>query len=60
MLTKKKVIKTVSALPNTFSIEEIIDRLVLLQKIEVGIEQSEKGQSISTKAAKVKLKKWLK
>ena len=60
MLTKRKVIKTVSRLPDTFSIEEIIDRLVLLQKIEMGMEQSNKGQFVSTKAAKEKLKKWLK
>ncbi len=60
MLSKQKVIKTVNALPNSFSIEEVIDKLVLLQKIENGLEQSENNQVLSTSAAKLKLKKWLK
>ena len=60
MLTKLKVIQTVKTLPDIFSIEEVIDRLVLLQKIEIGMEQSNNGQSISTSKAKTRLKKWLK
>jgi len=60
MLRRRKVIETVNALPATFSIEELIDRLILLQKIEIGIEQSENGQTISHKEAKARLKKWLK
>lgn len=60
MLTKQKVISTVNLLPDTFSIEEVIDRLVLLQKIEVGLEQSAKGETVSTKDAKSKLGKWMK
>jgi hypothetical protein len=60
MLTKQKLIKAISGLPDIFSLEEVIDRIVLLQKIEIGIEQADKGQSISTMQAKKKLKKWLK
>jgi hypothetical protein len=57
MLTKKKVMQTVSSLPDSFSIEEIIDRLVLLQKIETGIKQSAAGQTFSTVDAKARLMK---
>ena len=60
MLRRSKVIETVSSLPERFSIEELIDRLIVLQKIEIGIEQVEKGQTVSTKEAKTRLKKWLK
>lgn len=60
MLTKQKVIKTIKDLPDKFSIEEIIDKLVLLQKIEIGIAQAEKGLTISTTEARKKLNKWLK
>ncbi|HVA98366.1 MAG TPA: hypothetical protein VNG53_05685 [Bacteroidia bacterium] len=56
MLTKQKLIQTISALPDTFSLEEVIDRIVLLQKIEIGIEQANKGQAVSTTEAKKKLK----
>ena len=60
MLDKKKVLQTIKDLPDTFSIEEVIDRIVLLQKIEIGLEQSRNGQTLTTSKAKSKLKKWLK
>ena len=60
MLDKKKVLQTIKDLPDTFSIEEVIDRIVLLQKIEIGLEQSRNGQTLSTSEAKARLKKWLK
>jgi len=60
MLSKSKVIKSIRQLPDNFSIDELIERVVLLQKIETGLEQSEKGLIKSTSAAKKSLKKWLK
>lgn len=51
---------TIESLPDKFSIDELIDRIVLLQKIEIGLEQSENGETLSDSDAKKKLKKWLK
>lgn len=47
-------------LPNSFSVEEIIDRILLLQKIEIGIAGSRSGKVHSDSDSKIKLKKWLK
>ena len=60
MLTKKQLIQTMRDLPEKFSVEDVIDRIVLLQKIGIGLEQSQQGKTKSTIAAKAKLKKWLK
>ena len=60
MLTKEKILQTLKDLPDTFSIDELFDRIVLLNKIEVGLEQSKSGQVNTTDQAKDKLKKWLK
>jgi len=60
MLTKEKILQTLKDLPDTFSIDELFDRIVLLNKIEMGIEQSNSGQVNTTDQAKDKLKKWLK
>jgi hypothetical protein len=60
MLKKAKVLKSIRQLPESFSVDELIDKVVLLQKIETGMEQSEKGLVKSTAAAKKSLKKWLK
>jgi hypothetical protein len=59
MLSKEKILQTLKDLPDTFSIDELFDRIVLLNKIEMGLEQSESGQVNTTDQAKDKLKKWL-
>jgi predicted transcriptional regulator len=60
MLTKQKIIKSIENMPDKFSIDEVIERIVLLQKIEIGLEQSDKGETHSTQEARKKLDKWLK
>lgn len=60
MLTKKKVLESIKDLPSNFSSEELIDRIILLDKIQAGIAQSKDGKTISLKQAETKLKKWLK
>jgi hypothetical protein len=60
MLDKNKVLQTIKDLPETFSAEELIERIILLQKLEIGFEQIEKGETLATSEAKSKLKKWLK
>jgi hypothetical protein len=60
MLTKKKLLKSIKDLPESFSVDEIINRIILLQKIEIGLDQSSTGNIHSTDVAKKKLKKWLK
>jgi hypothetical protein len=60
MLDKKKVLKSIKELPDSFSLDELIDRIILLQKIEIGLEQSKSGRTLTNVEAKSKLKKWLK
>ena len=44
-------------LPESFSAEEIIDKIILLQKIDIGLEQSKNGKVFSEIDARKKLKK---
>lgn len=60
MLTKEKIIEAINDMPNKFSIDDLLDRIMLLQKIETGLEQSVAGKAVSTGHAKERLKKWLK
>ncbi len=60
MTTKQKAIKAVQALPDDASFEDALDRILLLAKIERGIQQLDAGQSISQEKMKAKMKKWLK
>ena len=45
MLTKTKVLKAIKQLPDEFSIDEMIDKMILLEKIEIGIAQADRGRS---------------
>ena len=60
MLTKKMLLETMKDMPEEFTLDDLFDRVILLQKIEIGLEQSKSGQTHSTEKAKEKLKKWLK
>jgi len=59
MLTKEKLIKTIQDLPDKFTLDDLLDRIVLLQKIEIGLEQSDNKQTKSTVQAKASLYRWL-
>jgi hypothetical protein len=60
MLTKEKIIEAIKDMPNKFSVDDLLDKIMLLQKIELGIEQSNAGKVNSNEAAKERLSKWLK
>ncbi|RKR81543.1 hypothetical protein BDD43_1690 [Mucilaginibacter gracilis] len=60
MLIKNEVLKTIQELPEEFSFDDVMDTLLLLEKIEVGLQQSDNGEILTTNQAKEKLSKWLK
>lgn len=59
MLTKEKVLESIKDLPEHFSVEELFERIIFLQKVEIGLDQSNRGQVNSTAQAREKLQKWL-
>ncbi len=59
MTTKEKILKVVTELPDDASMEDAIERLMLLAKIERGLEQAERGETISHQEVKERLSKWL-
>lgn len=59
MITKTSLIESIKTLPEEFTIDELIERLIVVQKIEEGQRQSRAGKTNTTEGAKQKLKKWL-
>ena len=60
MLTKDKVKKTIDRLPDNFTVDQVVEELVVLNKIEEGLKDVEDGRIYTTAQAKQELKKWLK
>ncbi len=59
MTTKQMVLQSVRDLPKNASIEDAMERLLLLAKIEKGIQQADAGKTISHHQAKERMRKWL-
>jgi len=59
MINKEKLLTTIRELPEQISLDELLDRIMLLEKIDLGLSQANAGQVNTTEEAKEKLKKWL-
>ncbi|MBM2815602.1 MAG: hypothetical protein HW421_2364 [Ignavibacteria bacterium] len=55
MITKEKIITGINSLQDPISIDDVLDKILLLEKIETGLEQSEKGRVIPDN----ELDKWI-
>ena len=60
MTTREKAIQAIQTLPDDASIEDAMERLLLLAKIERGILQADSGQTIPHAQVKERMAKWQK
>jgi len=60
MLTKEQVFSSIEKMPEQFSIDQLIDKLIFIDKVEIGLKQSESGNVNTKEQSKQKLSKWLK
>ena len=60
MLTRDKVIKSIQDLPDSFTIDDLIDRLIFIEKVEQGLKQSAEGKIIPHEEVKNIIEKWSK
>ena len=60
MLTKDKIKRTIDTLPEQFTIEDVIEELIVIDKIEQGLKDIEEGNVYTTDEVTQKLSKWLK
>ena len=60
MTTRDKVLQAVQDLPDDASVEDAMERLLLLAKIEKGLQQADSGQTMPHAEVKERMAKWLK
>lgn len=58
MLTKNTVRQSIDNLPDSFTIDELIEQLIFVEKVEEGIKQSDEGTTISNDDVKSMIDKW--
>lgn len=60
-MRKQQVLATVDALPDEFLAEELIERLIFMEKVDKGMRDAEEGRTITLQEAKERLdRKWQK
>ena len=57
-MKRDKAIETVKELPNEFDLEELIEKLVFVEKVEKGLKQLDEGKAIAHESVKEITKKW--
>jgi len=60
MITKTQLINTLDKLPENLTIDQVIDQLIFLDKIQKGLDDSIMGRINTKDQAKEKLGKWFK
>jgi len=60
MLTKEKVRAHLKDMPEEFTFDELINHLELMEKIEVALAESERGDVISNEEMKAEIERWSK
>ena len=59
MITKEKLIGVIQNLPENLSMDDLLDKLMLIQKIDKGLTQSKDNQIISDENLDSDLHEWL-
>ena len=60
MITKTHLISTLDKLPENLTVDQVIDHLIFIEKVQKGLMDSEKGFRKTEDEAKEILTKWLK
>jgi len=58
MIKKDNLKQSIKNLPDSFTIDELIDQLIFIEKVEEGLKQSDEGKVISNKDVKEIIEKW--
>jgi hypothetical protein len=60
MLKREEIIETLKKMPDQVYLDDVLDRIILLNKIENGLEQSKAGKITPDEELDTKLPEWLK
>jgi hypothetical protein len=58
MLTKELVNNQIKEMPNEFASDELIERLLVVEKVNQGLNEVELGKTISEEELDKKMAKW--
>lgn len=57
-ITKERLIKQIETFPDEISIDEVIERLIIIEKLEIRIKESANDETISEEDLKNEMATW--
>ncbi|HEY0977275.1 MAG TPA: hypothetical protein VGE21_07370 [Flavobacteriales bacterium] len=60
LLDKKKVLRSIKELPDRFTVDDVVDRMIILEKLERALADSAEGRTLTLAEAKKRHAGWLK
>ena len=57
-MKREKILETVKELPPEFELEEFMERLIFIEKVEKGLTQLDEKKTVSHEQVKEKVKQW--
>jgi len=57
-MQKSTILHTLNELPNKFNLDEFLERLIVIEKINEGIDEAKAGKTISHEKVKKLVAKW--
>lgn len=60
MINKTQLINAIEKMPDNLTIDQVIDRIIFMDKVQKGLDDSANGRINTKKEAKQKLNKWFK
>jgi len=59
-MKREKVIEAVNELPPEFNLEDLMERLVFIEKVNKGLDQLKEGKTLTHEEVKNEISKWRK
>ena len=57
-MERDKVLDTIKELPEQFELEDLIEKLIFIEKVEQGLKQLDEGKTVSHEKVKEITSKW--
>jgi predicted transcriptional regulator len=57
-MQKSTILHTLNELPNKFNLDDFLERLIVIEKIDEGMEDSKTGKTLSHEKVKKIVAKW--
>lgn len=59
MTAKEEILELMKQLPDELTVDETLERLQLLYDVQKGLEEAERGETVSHEEAKRMIEEWL-